>query len=421
MLGNVKKALIMGNFLFHIRKRLDFLIGLGSRKLVYSHGKVQENKLFVMTYDNNFTCNARYIVSEILRQELPIDIVWVTPQKGDNSANFPDGIRLVKRQSYQMFEEMASSKVWLDNALNCVWFGMPKKKKQVYINTWHGSMGIKRLSGNRTWLYRARRCKRNTDFCVTNSAFEEDVFRTTFWPKTPFLKYGHARNDIFFKTDEHPSIRQKVEETLEIEPGKKLMLYAPTFRDDGDTNCYDLDFAALKQSLEQRFGGEWVILMRAHFKNVKRKTDLEFNEWLINASKYPDMQELMTVVDAGITDYSSWAYDYILTGRPLFIYATDIEKYNDGRGFYYPLETTPFMIARNNEEMNQNVLNFDDKIYESKVKEFLAEKGCYEDGHASERVVEKIKEVMGLQDYIKPEPDEDKANIKFEDKVLVTK
>ena len=68
-----------------------------------------------------------------------------------------------------MYYEMSTAKVWLDNALNCVWDnGMKKKPGQVYINTWHGSMGIKRLSGDKHWLRRAKLCNDVTDYCIYN-------------------------------------------------------------------------------------------------------------------------------------------------------------------------------------------------------------------------------------------------------------
>ena len=84
----------------------------------------------------------------------------------------------------------------------------------------------------------------------------------------------------------------------------------------------------------------------------------------------------------------------MLTRRPGFIFATDIEMYNNERGFYYPLETTPFPIATTNEELASNILNFDEKKYKSDVEEFLKEKGCIEDGHSSERVVDLIEKLM---------------------------
>ena len=102
----------------------------------------------------------------------------------------------------------------------------------------------------------------------------------------------------------------------------------------------------------------------------------------------------MLVVDVGVTDYSSWAYDFILTRKPLFIYATDINDYENERGFYFSLESTPFPLAKNNYELIENVRLFDFEKYTNEVNSFLIEKGCIEDGHASEKIVEKLKELM---------------------------
>ena len=102
----------------------------------------------------------------------------------------------------------------------------------------------------------------------------------------------------------------------------------------------------------------------------------------------------MVVADAGSTDYSSWAYDYILTKRPLFIYAADLEKYDQGRGFYYPLSTTPFPIAQNNEEMQKVIEEFDDLKYKKQCEEFLKDKGCAEQGTASRKVADLILNLM---------------------------
>ena len=115
---------------------------------------------------------------------------------------------------------------------------------------------------------------------------------------------------------------------------------------------------------------------------------------IIDVTMYQDIQELLASADIAITDYSSCIFDFMLTKKPGFIYATDIEEYNTERGFYYPLEETPFPIARNNEELIQNILNFDNEKYQQKVEKFLKDKGCIEDGHASERVVELIKEII---------------------------
>ena len=104
------------------------------------------------------------------------------------------------------------------------------------------------------------------------------------------------------------------------------------------------------------------------------------------------MQELLCAVDFGITDYSSWMCDYILTRRPGFLFTLDIEKYVDERGFYYPLETSPFPVCKSNQELCDKIINFDEKKYQNDIDKFLSDKECYEDGYASKRVVELIKD-----------------------------
>lgn len=402
------KHLIEGNFFgcffqaikkkfTNLRKLIDKGIGVAVRKIVYRKGEVNSHKVFFMTYDSNYSCNQRYITEELIARKLPVEIVWVAPNKKQIPYEaFPPEVRLVKRGTYEMFEAQSSSKIWVDNALNCVWFRMPKKDGQVYFNTWHGSMGIKRLGGNKTWLRRAAQCNKLTDYCITNSSFEEDVFRNTFWPDVPVLKYGHARNDVFFNADACAELRKKAEVYFEVEENTKLFLYAPTFRDDGTIDYEEVDYEALKQALETRFGGTWAILVRPHFKDRKRKRNIIVSEWLKDASNYGDMQELLPAIDAGMTDYSSWAYDYILTRRPFFYFAPDIADYDQSRGFYFTLESTGFPLAHSNAELVDAVMNFDEADYRQKVEAFLESKGCYEDGNACKRIVDKMIEVMGI-------------------------
>jgi len=310
---------------------------------------------------------------------------------------FPSKIRQVRRKTFGAYLEKVSARVWIDNSLNFQWEPTPKKKGQIYMETWHGSMGIKRVGKddvqNKRWVETARRVGRLTDFCISNSDFEDGVFRETFWPNAEILRYGHARNDCLFHEDEILAARRKVSEAFALEPSDKILLYAPTFRESKRLDVYDIDFERLALSLGRAFGGTWKILFRLHFHN--RKSHMaDLPDCVLPATSYPDMQELMMASDAGITDYSSWAYDYILLRRPLFIYAADRDEYDHERGLYFTLESTPFPIAENNEELNKNVLRFQDDLYQTEIDRFLKEKGCVEDGHAAQRIVEKLKEYL---------------------------
>ena len=84
----------------------------------------------------------------------------------------------------------------------------------------------------------------------------------------------------------------------------------------------------------------------------------------------------------------------MLSKKPAFIFATDIEKFNNDRGFYYPLESTPFPIASDNETLINNIEKFEYEEYKIKVENFIKDKGCIEDGHAAERTVDLIEELM---------------------------
>lgn len=113
------------------------------------------------------------------------------------------------------------------------------------------------------------------------------------------------------------------------------------------------------RTLEERFGGTWKVLLRHHFHNRKAGAKVRGNEFLINATGYVDMQELLVASDIGISDYSSWVCDIVLMKKPVFLYTADLDEYNNERGLYYPLETTPFPIAINNDELTRNILEFD--------------------------------------------------------------
>ena len=374
--------------------------------------KVDPKSIFVMTFDNTFSCNPAPIVKELLERKNGLRIVWAfTGDEAEARKCFPEGVTLVRRGSTDMFREQACAKVWLDNGINCLWFGVPKKKEQVYINTWHGSLGIKKYSGDELWKKIAARAADTTDYCITNSTFEENIFRGNLWPKSKMLPFGHARNDILFRTEEHDSIRREIFAQLGITPEEKLFLYAPTFRDDGDTSWMTLDLEQLKKNLEKRFGGTWKIALRFHFKDRTTKQWLpqqdedlhEKNEaassdncaesGFISANGISDMYRLMIAADAGCSDYSSWIYDYLFLKRPAFLYVPDLLAYNAARGFTYPIETTPFPRALTNEEMEERILGFDENEFAQAKEAFLKEKGCYEDGGAEERCADFIESV----------------------------
>ena len=390
-----------------LRKKLDgFLAGLARRSLS-KKTEINPKKILFTTFQGDYTCNLKYITEELLRQQVDCEIVWAVRESSFRSPHlFPAGGKLVQKGKYEYFREWCSAKVIVVNSVETFASYMPKKQGQFLLQTWHGSLGIKRFGKDKFWtlLNAAKKMAPLTDAIVSNSSFEDAVYKDTFWDKTPIWQFGHPRNDILIPTDGNAGLRErlakKVREEYGIGEDEKVVLYAPTFRNACNVDCYSIDPRMLTEAFEKKDGCRWRLMIRLHptVRKMSRSMPLLRDRNVIDATLYPDIQELMLVADAFITDYSSCIFDFVLSRRPGFIFATDIELYNNERGFYYRLEDTPFPVATNNQELLANVEAFDERAYLDRVEEFLKEKGCVEDGCASARVVEKIAEIMENKD-----------------------
>lgn len=380
-------------------KTKDLLVKITNPKI--------ENKIMLTTTQGSYACNPKAICDEIIKEELPYKIVWAVFERNISTkelkSQYPKNIKLVIKGSMDFYKELNTSKILVDNENT---FGrrfyFKKRKGQVLFETWHGSMGLKKIAVDRGFTSRLImkkniKYKKRTDYCISNSEFENNIFRTTYWKDNEILEYGHARNDILFKkdsSDEVKEINKKVRDYLGLDNKTKFILYAPTFREK-DSVKIKIDYEQLKKSLESRFGGKWEVVVRFHEKELNDHPNYAKENNIIDATFYPDMQDLMVASSAGITDYSSWICDYVLTDKPGFLLVPDLEKYdNSERGFYYPLDTTPFPISKTSDELIKNVEKFDIKKYEKDQAKFLKDRGCFEDGNASVRIVNKIKEVI---------------------------
>lgn len=381
-------------------KRVDFFIGKIVRYFAMKRIKVNPKKIIFIPFQGDYTCNLKYITEELIRNEVDCEIVWAVRKATlRKSSLYSPQIKFVDQYTAEYYDDLASSAVWVVNSVDFLKRKVYKKKNQVLIQTWHGSLGIKRFDAavnkGYLWVKAAEYCGKVADYCISNSLFENDVYTDTFWPNTEILEYGHPRNDILINNDDaRCRAQERVRSKLGIAEDMKVVLYAPTFRDNHKFDMYLLDYERLTQSLSEKMGGDWVVLTRFHptvRKYVRSRAALRGT---INTTGYDDIQELMTIVDFAITDYSSWIYDFMLTRRPCLIFAMDLEDYYTERGFYYPLSSTPFPVCTDNDQVEAAIRDFDMDLYRTQVDEFLLEKGCWEDGHASERTANKIQEII---------------------------
>lgn len=386
----------------YIASKLDVVLQRIGRRMVVNSTQVSDNTILFVTDQGEYTCNPKYIAEEIMRRKLPYEVTWVL--RGKALGPYPQGFNLVKDGSPDYFRAVAGAKVVVENGHSLQRNGVYKNKGQVWIQTWHGSLGLKKLEGaggDQNFYRRMQKLdQEQTDYVITNSQFEDNVFNSTYWTGVPSLRLGHARNDILFEESKErlQYLRKKVLKRLNIEDrGQKFLLFAPTHNDKVSDRSYgNLDFDALVETLEEKFGGTWDILIRTHNSNKGKS-----NKWLAglpmycyNASFYPDMQELLILADVGLTDYSSWICDYILTRKPSFLYGANIDMFKQTRGFYHKFEDTPFSIATSNKQLIDNITEFKQKEYERKIDKFLNDCECIDDGNAAKRIVDKIEELM---------------------------
>lgn len=358
---------------------------------------VSRNKILFYNYEGlGYRCNCKYISEEILRRKYPVQLIWVVSDIIIKN-EIPEGIKTVKKGSFEYYRELYTSKVCIANNDNRL-LTERKRDEQYYINTWHGYGPFKKVEAST--VRNDERCKNaikesnsKYDLFVTASTFYSKIFRTAFLYDGEILECGAPRNDIFWGDNDFRALIQK---KYNIVQNKKIVLYAPTFRPDTENSFekYSLDMDKILDAFRARFGTEFMLLYRFHHMLYAYGKNREFYKDGIDVTFYPDVQELLAAADVLITDYSSIMWDFSLQRKPVFLYQNDIEEYGDKPGFYAAPSEWPYPKARTEREFLECIKNFDEESYVRDVDCFLRKYGSCDDGHASERVIERIMEVI---------------------------
>lgn len=355
---------------------------------------IQKNKIICWS-DNlkSYGCSPKYIAEYLAKNRKgKYDIVWVFNEDAKIPDNIPEGIRVVRYFSIDYLRELHTAHIIICNCRMAPALMFKKRNGQKYIQTWHSSLRLKKIEGDTnlpdSYVETAKKDSANIDLLISGCGFSTDIFRRAFWYNGEIFGCGTPRCDIFF---ENSTARGKMCEDLGINKTNKVLLYAPTFRKDYKANDLGLDYAALKSALEKRFSDEWTIIYRYHPNVIDTTDSSKLPAWLKNGTRYSDMQILLAGCDALITDYSSCMFDAAVAGKPCFLYAPDLEDYLENeRGLYFDIKSLPFDVALSNEELCDKINRFETEKYSNDIKEFLSEVGSYEDGHASERIAERI-------------------------------
>lgn len=348
---------------------------------------IRKNRVvFSSYYGRGWSDSPKAICEVLLQSGEDLDLIWLCKDEAA-ARTLPEGVRAVPNTGLKKLRALASARVWVDN---CRKYENMKRKGQLYMQTWHG-FALKKVEADAdkgleaAYVAAARRDSAQCDVFVSGSGFMTRLYRNSFWYQGPVLNTGTPRNDIFYR--DHAALHAKVCKSLGLPEDRKLALYAPTFRDDHSMEAYRLDADMVRRCCQENFKGEWTVLIRLH-PNVAEQSKQLFAydaDRLVNATDYPDMQELLCAAGLLITDYSSSMFDYALTGKPIVQFATDVEQYRKDRDFYLPLDRLPFPLARSNGEL-EAILKELQPLWTSQAwAEFAREQEFCEDGQASVR------------------------------------
>lgn len=345
----------------------------------------------------NYSDSPRNIYEYIQEHNLDYKCIWVF---NDKRKKIPGNAKIVKRFSWSYYYYMAVSKFWVSNMRQPL--HLIKRHGNVFLQTWHGTP-LKKLVFDMKDVYSANpRYKQNFyiqsrawDYLISPNRYSSEIFRRAFKFDKELLETGYPRNDLLYAPDKEERAKM-IKKVIGIPLDKKVILYAPTWRDDQyyKSGQYKFNLSLDLKLMQEKLGQDYVVLLRMHYFIADHIDVSEFKGFAYNLSKYDDIAELYLITDILITDYSSVFFDYANLKRPILFYTYDLEKYRDElRGFYLDIEKeAPGPLLMTSEEVVDAIINIEDiKQQYSNVYEEFYQKFCsWNDGKATERVFEKV-------------------------------
>lgn len=366
----------------------------------YRHIKVNPKMVMFLSfhgrgYSDNPKALHRYMVEH--PQYKDYTCVWALK----NTHVEIEGAKVIRYNGPMYFYYLAKCKYWI---INCK---LPdhilKKEEQIYLQTWHGTP-LKKLAhdievSEDTTFYRSKmsseEMKQTYDvdvakytYMISPNPFCTDVFQSAFHiDKARLIETGYPRNDFLsnYRDEDVKSIKAK----YHLPSDKKIILYAPTWRDNcynnkGYTFTLNADFKKWRDML----GDEYIVLFKPHYLIITDFDAQQLDGFLYQVDAHADINELYIISDMLITDYSSVFFDYAILARPILFYMYDIDSYaKDLRGFYFDLEETlPGPIYQQEDELLEHIKAA--SIDETRLQRFVHKFNIWEDGNASQRVLE---------------------------------
>ena len=363
----------------------------------------QKRVVFDSSLGKSYAGNPKYIYEYLVANGYDIkwDCIWFYEK---DKYNIPGMSRQVQYGRMRYLYYMATAKIWVFDNRQPEF--LIRRKDTYYIQTWHGTP-LKKLALDMEDVFMVGETDINEykkhfaknvqtwDYLISQNAFSSETFARAFDFHKKMLEIGYPRNDILY-ADNKEEIAAEVKKELGIPEGKRVILYAPTWRDNQfyDRGKYKFTLALDLGRLQKEFGEDSVVLLRTHYYIADILDLTEYEGFVYNGSQYEDVSRLYLASDICITDYSSVFFDFANLKRPMLFFAYDYEDYADEiRGMYMDMEKElPGPILRTNDAVVDALHHMDaiEETYKERYEEFYERFCSVDDGHASERVIEKV-------------------------------
>lgn len=346
----------------------------------------------------HYSCNPRAIYEELRRTVPDLKCAWLTR---DGQFAVPDGGDTIVMGSRAHYEAMAQARFVVSNTILPPWHRKPDG--QVYLQTWHGTplkricLDIEAPRFATALIYddlvRADAAK--WDALISPNEFSTAIFRRAFAFDGEILQAGYPRNDALHRPGRE-ELAASVRRRLGLPAGKRIVTYAPTWRDDAvrQNGRYRFDLQLNPDALSRALGDDHMLLLRLHTNARGSLGNQIARPGVLDVTTYPDITDLLLISDVLITDYSSVMFDFAGTGRPILFFTYDLEHYRDHlRGFYFDFEAqAPGPLLRTNDEVIDALKETDavTRSYRSAYAAFAAKFCALDDGRAAERAVRRL-------------------------------
>lgn len=388
---------------------------------IIKYKKTKQNLiLFESNLGRNYSGNPRAIYEEMLRRDLDkkYKIYWIY----DKNTEFevPGNVKKIVRESYQYLLLTWQAKMWITDTRMMGY--IIKNPNTKFIMTWHGTP-LKKLGLDMDDIFMANnrgieRYKasfwnhsRRWDYLVAPNEYSAKIFRNCFDFKKTMLKTGYPRNDDLVNCNNQAYI-DSLKDKYHIPKNKKVILYAPTFRDDENTakNKYvfnpHVNFDILYRALKK----DYVFIVKYHYFITSKVDWLRFKGFIVDIDT--DIKDLYLMADIMMTDYSSTMFDYSILKRPMIFYTYDLEKYANNRGFYFDfIETAPGPFLYTTEDLVDFLKGGkpDFTPFKEKLNAFHKKFTSLETGRASAVIADLVEEI--INEFIP----EEKTEVKTEE------